>query len=1251
MDVLQFWQYKDDATGSWGPADSLDSVRAAMKSAGVTLKGDGVTKATKALEQARTECEDGFKTRHPGEGDGECRVVAVGAVPYIDGDKFYYDGSGYYDPNLRGSWFDNWNNYVATGSYQYGNVTYKTSYPFDDDPQNSVDKIMKDNVTATSKPSIVIIVLDKYQPAPPETPPNAPTKTVQKGTSADSMANETVITTGTGVGGKKMTISDTINPNGMKYTVTGQKVIDKTDGNKDVSGQFTFNTADGQQAPNDVATATWNGGDLPEKHEYEYHLTITVTAPVTSKVVDTPSVTWNDKGTGDVDSREFPTWEPNPDKSWILYRDGKWQAVVDPDETNATGADGMKFLDGDTVGSAVNGTVDPDLIEAPTKLELADDWSAADYLVDVRAASEIRVYAKQAEPDSTATVDGGTVKHYTKTSVADIANTGEDVTSMFDITVEGTKAVASAKPEYLKTLKGMGKGLQVTMIVPFTVNFANGKGAEQVRKDFGKAAGDELTFCTNPTEGKDHNGPALTNKGSETVNGQTVATNEPKICGWVPKVKKDVLAESSQGGDQSSVDGKTVYPGQKVEYELITQPKLPSDLATIVTSVGFTDNYDEYLAPDKQTVEMRDLATGHTIPKSKYTTKWDDSKHLFQLTVKDKDLIAQWRAGSNPRLLIRFEGTVAENAPTTHKVNNKWVLTLNNGLTPSNEVFNLPPDFQPSKKDTQSAEQGDPTISIDGKTMLLGDTGNYVVTIDATQKDQAYKVWRLGATDDFDEEYVSIDPAKIEVIGSDGKDYTKAFNIQLRDGVVYAYAKTVDTEIPATGETVKGDPQPTDLKAYAEKTDKDYDPLKDPAIDQKLLGRSYQLVMPYKVVKVTDGYVVRNKAVQIVNNVRKETNEVSNPLKPINPKKDVTVKVGGDSIDGKSVYLNHTFLYRLDSSILPADRAYQKITDWTGVDQLDTEHDEYLGNWAVYAQRDLYRDGQLVASKGERIAGTGFDSSKLGELFNVSYDQNGKVSVAATQAYLDLVSADNGHEAGWSLYIQCKRTSTAEKVENKWDETVNGTPRESNIVWTRTPDMTPSIHLEKVDTKTLDKDGQEAADRDDPKQALKMNSDSTSITFIITNTSKTDPETGEGAWFKASDLKLKDNTIVGDAHVDMDSLTYPSGWDALILKPGESVKVTGTLKGVNAGGKHTNRASVTGTPLVECAPSNADPFNGSDDGTDPDYSTGDVTEIDGRKLCSDTQVVSNTDDWNGYRPAPLASTGAGIMAAVVALLL
>ncbi|WP_270200014.1 LPXTG cell wall anchor domain-containing protein, partial [Bifidobacterium pseudocatenulatum] len=1260
-----------------------------------------------------------------------------------------WNGSGVYDAKI---WKDNWNKNVAPNTYKYaGTYAYKTSTPFDDDPSNSVDKIMESHVDSTR--SIVVIVLDKYQPAPAnydltvttthkqrtdlkvgsttpigdtlhassngssirenlngtaiihyegqkngyvaaktvskpitfansgdtqldnlatpadfgmshwqegqywidiqvakqgrmnaavdtadkdpaETwsvsaePPSPPVKTVDDGVSADSMTNRTVITYGTGKGGYEMAFKDEITADGVDYTVDNYRLVDKSDNDRDVSGEFQIGW---DKAANTVtAVRTADKGEMPLDHKYEFSFDVTVSKPKDfKKVKDHATGKWNQEPEADAGSRDFDTWQPNPDKSWIFEQNGRWQAVIDPQETNKTGGDSHTYLDGSRLGSVVNGTIGKNLIQAPKKLVLTDDWTAADYIFDADTKN-IRVYEAEAGTDR-------------ESSVSDIVNTGKDVTDQFDITVQGTKALAAAKTSYLKGLKGLKNPKQVTLLIPGKINFADGKGAAQVRKDYGKAAGDELTFCTAP------NGRDLTNSGSETVNNHTAPTNEPSICGYVPPAKKDVVSEGSQGGDQESVDGKVVYPGQKVEYQLNTQPQLPADLAYAVESISFTDSYDAYLNPDKQTLEMMDLNTGKPVSKKKYTTKWDDEKHMFTLTVTDQETISQWRAGTSPRLQVRFEGTVSDDAPTDHKVGNKWMLTLNNSLTPSNEVFNIPPKLDPKKKDTQK----DPTVSIDGKTALLGDEIYYRVDIDATQTDQAYKVWRFGMTDDYDDEYLKLDATKVEITDETGKDVTGRFNIQDKGGVLYAYAKLVDTEIPATGETVKGDPQPEDLKAYSESDE--HDPLTQPAIDQTLLGHTYTVTMPMTVVKVTDGYTVKNKATQVLNKIRKDTNEVTNPLKPINPAKDVTVKVGGESIDGKSVYLNRTFLYQLDSSIIPAGRAYPQVDQWRIVDPLNTEYDQYTGQWAVYASRDLYRDGKVIAAKGDKLAGNGFDSSKFGgDLFTAAADANGVVTVEATEAYRTLVSADNEHEAGWRAYIQCKRLKVSDRVENRFTEYFNNKEFESNVVWTRTPDMTPSIHIEKYDVAS----GEQAGDRDDVKDALKMAGDSQQIAFKITNTSKTDSSTGEGAWYLAKDLKMVDRTIAGEG--DVTDLKYPDNWATLVLKPGESTIITGTLKGVEQGGKHTDRVKVTGTPLVECPVT--DQFGGqqSTDGnqtgdTKVDGDASDTTglkqvKVGDRTLCEDTTVESNTDDWSGYRE-DLATTGAaiaGILLAVVA---
>ena len=68
--ATQFWQYKDDASGSWGPATDINSVSRAMANAGVRLD-DTSGKAAAALADANSRCVAGFHQRHPGEGDGD----------------------------------------------------------------------------------------------------------------------------------------------------------------------------------------------------------------------------------------------------------------------------------------------------------------------------------------------------------------------------------------------------------------------------------------------------------------------------------------------------------------------------------------------------------------------------------------------------------------------------------------------------------------------------------------------------------------------------------------------------------------------------------------------------------------------------------------------------------------------------------------------------------------------------------------------------------------------------------------------------------------------------------------------------------------------------------------------------------------------------------------------------------------------------------------------------------------------------
>ncbi|RBP97819.1 cell wall anchor protein [Bifidobacterium aemilianum] len=925
----------------------------------------------------------------------------------------------------------------------------------------------------------------------------------------------------------------------------------------------------------------------------------------TKRLTNTGSEQWNRKKVSTNTPPVF-VWTPNPDKSWVALKSGNplnpsdgYQLVIDPARTNRTGADNKSFRLGDRVASAVNATMPSGLARVPN-LVLADDWGKASRIVRMEDLSHIRVYDQ----------DAGSAE---QSSIGAIDATGRDVTGQFDITVSGTQVAATPKTSYAQGLRGMNSARQITLLAPFAVSF----DPAAIRGEYGKGAGDQVDSCTNP------DGSDLSNKGRQKAGQASMDTNEPRICVTVPSIHKDVVAESSQGGDQASVDGKRVMPGQKLEYTVRADPKVPADDAYEVTRVAIRDTYDAQTIPDKQTLEITDLNTGAVIPRSQWTSTWDDTDHSFTASFGPAWVTANWAKGSHPRILLRFEARVRDDAPTDHRIDNQAWLTINNGVVPSNTVENKPTRPRPVKQDTQA----DPSISIEGKTALLGDRIFYRVNIDTSElTDQAYKVQRLGMIDDWDEGYLKLDRQAIQVVDETGRDMTDRLNIQVRDGVVYAFLKTVDTVIPATGETLKGDPQPKDLKAYSGRK---LDPLMDPYIDQTLLGHTLQVVLPMTVIKVTDGYVVKNTATQVTNSRRDVTNTVNNPLKPINPSKDVVVTVGGGSTDGRSIWKEQQFLYQVDSSILPADRAHPKVTGWSIHDPYPAEYDQPTGQWAVYATRDLTGPtDRVLARKGERIAGSGFDSSRLGgELFTASFD-DGSFTIGATQTYLDLVSKART-EQGWRGYVQMTRIKAGEHIVNRFTETLNGTERPSNEVETNTPDQSPAVSIVKYDLASGLKDG----DRNRPEEALQDAKDGTEIGFRISNT-------GQIKW-EGKLADLIDQTIAGSGEVSDIHLTSsetdgsPTGKDTIILEPGQKAWARGVLNGVKTGDHHTDRAHITVRPIVPCPVVDEDPFD-------------DKPGVQQSGTCYGDPLVSDPDDWNGTRPQLLAETGTAVLTVILA---
>lgn len=186
-------------------------------------------------------------------------------------------------------------------------------------------------------------------------------------------------------------------------------------------------------------------------------------------------------------------------------------------------------------------------------------------------------------------------------------------------------------------------------------------------------------------------------------------------------------------------------------------------------------------------------------------------------------------------------------------------------------------------------------------------------------------------------------------------------------------------------------------------------------------------------------------------------------------------------------------------------------------------------------------------------------SEESGHAVGVTYDKS--------VYYIKYVVTDdgNGH-----LVVQTLFGKDKDKLsEFKPTEGIHRPTAE--FVNTYTPVKHNSIDVEKYDEKS----GPQAGDRDDPKDALTVNGDTT-IDIKVTNTGD---ET-------LTDLTLKDKTVEGSG--TLGELKLPQ----TTLKPGESIVVSAQLTGINLGGSHRDTATVTGKAPEGDTVTDHDDWNG-----------------------------------------------------------
>lgn len=709
-----------------------------------------------------------------------------------------------------------------------------------------------------------------------------------------------------------------------------------------------------------------------------------------------------------LNQNEPPQLIPEPDKAWTFNEAGAL-VIADPTGTNTVGADGQLFFPGDTVSAVVNGHIKGGMGANLSKYVIRDDWTKAANYVDFTDPAQSKVFYETAPGSGSYT----------------------NVTSQFTINVAGTITTATAKAAFLSSTAGQSGDRSVKLII-----------SGRFRSDYDTAGATVQ----------------LWNNGSETWNDNTEDTNEPPVFTWTPEPDKTVLgsAEEAGGYAHADIDGLSVFPGQKLEYSISVDLRIPDNAAHGINKLGVEDTYDANFVPDKSSVEFwdsRDPRGATPIPRASYDLDWDDAAHKWTATFADEWLAAnvgpdsQWLSAG--WLTARFTGTVsAETAPGS-VVKNQAFEIINDSRTATSIPEVTIPLVSPDKEDLSTD-----LVNIDGKTVVKGNTILYRLTLDAgvPQDDLAYYVHKLGMVDDYDEEYLDVVATDIGVaIKATGEDVTAKFNIQIIDGVVYVFAKQVDSTGPH-GDTILGDPQPEDLAAYSAA---DIDPATTPLIDQELLGQQFWITIPATVTRELDGYVIENQAVQNLENMTQHTRIVSNPLTDINPSKDVVASIGGESIDGTEVELHSIFTYELTTSTIPADRAYG-ASQWSITDAFDRVHDSYTGKWAVYAATDLYDEDTLVAPAGELIQDQGSVNASGTEYFTVVFDEDTYTfTIEATQEYFDLANSRPDLPQAWTVYTQMERISSATKVVNEFTETYNNVERASNQVVTHTPAPPP----------------------------------------------------------------------------------------------------------------------------------------------------------------------------------------------------
>ena len=577
----------------------------------------------------------------------------------------------------------------------------------------------------------------------------------------------------------------------------------------------------------------------------------------------------------------------------------------------------------------------------------------------------------------------------------------------------------------VKSVQIEENGKNVTNQYSISVNSANGT-ITATRKDASSQPGGSATMLVEYLIHADTpSGTQLVNKGSVTLNDETVPTPTPSVTTYKPTTDKHWV-EGTQ-----NVDGMTYVDGDKVTGRVSMSLPDPSQLAKKLTNVSISDDFTRF-KNDVDYVSAKVFENNQDVTEQ-YTIT--NTNGIVTATRKDPSTTP----GGNVILEVVWN---------THKdlANNTQLVNSGSGTIDNETVPTPNRTIVTYKQNTDKHWINSKGQVVDGKVTINGD--NVTARVDMTlpsREDMGGSFNKIQLIDDFSKFADKVTLKDIHVY-ENGKDVTDQYNITVENNHVIATRKNpngIDNSRAATKASLAVSGTGSGLTQSL---------LSMPSGETGVNftngangGKQYQanlvsLVIHYQVNDdVPSGTKLENYGAGIINNETVATNHPFITTWKPEAVKDVVISVDNQkSLNHSNIALNQKFSYKLTGSKLPQNME-DPLTQYGFKDDYDQVHDQYNGQYSVLLDQDVTLSDGTVLKKGtdvKKYTTQTIDSTK------------GAVDIEFDKDFLSSIDFDKGG-FGASVYLAMKRIKAGD-VYNKYTNVINGKDYVSNTVETHT---------------------------------------------------------------------------------------------------------------------------------------------------------------------------------------------------------